>query len=59
MISGEYNINYDKTEYSERTMELNLVIVTAEDSGKSTGCKGRNFGKHVFASASFRGITLF
>lgn len=36
MISGEYNINYDKTEYSERTMELNLVIVTAEDSDKSS-----------------------
>ena len=36
MISGEYNINYDKTEYSERTMELNLVIVTAEESDRSS-----------------------
>lgn len=36
MISGEYNINYDKTEYGERTMELNLVIVTAENSDESS-----------------------
>ena len=36
MISGEYSINYDKTEYSERTMEINLVIVTAEDSDKGS-----------------------
>jgi hypothetical protein len=36
MISGDYNINYDKTEYEERTMELNLVIVTAEDTDKSS-----------------------
>lgn len=32
MISGDYNINYDKYDNGERTMELNLVIVTAEDS---------------------------
>ena len=36
MISGDYNINYDKTEYDERTMEINLVIVTAEDTDKDS-----------------------
>ena len=36
MISGDYNINYDKTEYDERTMEINLVIVTAEDTDKGS-----------------------
>ncbi len=36
MISGEYSIDYDKSEYGERTMEIRLVIVTAEDNDKGS-----------------------
>ena len=36
MISGEYEITKDKTEWSERTMDINLVIVTAEESDRSS-----------------------
>lgn len=36
MISGDYNIDYDKTECDERTMKINLVIVTYEGGNKGS-----------------------
>ena len=36
MISGEYEITNDRIKWGERTMEINLVIVTYEDSDRSS-----------------------
>ncbi len=36
MISGEYEIEDDKTEYAERSMTIKLHIVTDENSVKGS-----------------------
>lgn len=36
MISGEYEIIKDKVDYEERTMNIELCVVTAEDTEKNS-----------------------
>lgn len=36
MISGEYGIIEDKVDYEERTINIELCVVTAEDTDKNS-----------------------